>query len=331
MVAEAKPGTCRVCGNEAGNREHVAREMMFGLRESFRYLECGWCGCLQIAEIPGDLHRHYSSDYYSFTEPDQGLGEGALGALRRSRDRFAITGKGLLGRALHVVKPAPVLRSLAAIELDSDSRILDVGSGTGILLHDLHRAGYCHVLGIDPYLDGDRTSPDGPAVLKRTLDEVEPGWNVIMFHHSYEHVPDPETTLRVCARLLSPGGTCMIRMPDAGGEAWRRYGVNWVGLDPPRHLHVFTARGLQVLAGRAGLEIVRVIHDSDDFQFWASEQYLRDVPLFSPASHLVAPSGSGFTRRRIRQFRKEARRLNAAGLGDQAAFYLRRAEGAAAA
>lgn len=123
----------------------------------------------------------------------------------------------------------------------------------------------------------------------------------------------------------------MIRMPDAGGEAWRRYGVNWVGLDPPRHLHVFTARGLQVLAGRAGLEIVRVIHDSDDFQFWASEQYLRDVPLFSPASHLVAPSGSGFTRRRIRQFRKEARRLNAAGLGDQAAFYLRRAEGAAAA
>lgn len=33
----------RVCGNESGNKIHQAKEMMFGWRDSFDYVECAHC------------------------------------------------------------------------------------------------------------------------------------------------------------------------------------------------------------------------------------------------------------------------------------------------
>jgi hypothetical protein len=56
---------CAICGNDADNRIFTAREMMFGLRESFDYLECSKCGCLQQLDVPEDLSRLYDN-YYSF-------------------------------------------------------------------------------------------------------------------------------------------------------------------------------------------------------------------------------------------------------------------------
>jgi hypothetical protein len=56
---------CRICGNPVGNREYVAREMMFGLRDSFVYFQCAECRCLQIAEFPADMSRYYPASYYS--------------------------------------------------------------------------------------------------------------------------------------------------------------------------------------------------------------------------------------------------------------------------
>ncbi|MGH2855114.1 MAG: hypothetical protein ACRDLF_13090, partial [Solirubrobacteraceae bacterium] len=57
--------TCAICANAAGNRVFGAREMMFGLRERFEYLECGECGCLQLLDVPEDLARFYPESYYS--------------------------------------------------------------------------------------------------------------------------------------------------------------------------------------------------------------------------------------------------------------------------
>ena len=60
---------CRICGNASDNRAHVAREMMFGTRERFDYVECARCGCLQIRDVPADLSPYYPADYYSLAAP----------------------------------------------------------------------------------------------------------------------------------------------------------------------------------------------------------------------------------------------------------------------
>jgi hypothetical protein len=63
---------CAICGNRHENRTHVARKMMYGLRDEFRYLECGNCRCVHLNDIPQDMSKYYPENYYSFA-PAGGL------------------------------------------------------------------------------------------------------------------------------------------------------------------------------------------------------------------------------------------------------------------
>jgi hypothetical protein len=81
---------------------------------------------------------------------------------------------------------------------------------------------------------------------------------------------------------------------------------------------------MEVLAAQAGLELEEIVWDSDEFQFWGSEQYLRDIPLTDAASYGGDLSKSIFSLDDMKSFRARANQLNALKLGDQAAFYLSR-------
>jgi 2-polyprenyl-3-methyl-5-hydroxy-6-metoxy-1,4-benzoquinol methylase len=58
-------------------------------------------------------------------------------------------------------------------------------------------------LGIDPFLEQSIEYENGLRILKKTIREVEGEWDVIMFHHSVEHLPDPLETLQSVTELLS--------------------------------------------------------------------------------------------------------------------------------
>ena len=128
------------------------------------------------------------------------------------------------------------------------SRILDVGCGTGKMLRLLERNGFRKLTGIDPYTSSSKGSV---TIINGTLDSYEGGpFDVVMINDSLEHVPNPLATLIQARNLLD--GKMIVRIPLIG-YAWRTYGTNWVALDPPRHQHVLSARGMRILAGRAGL------------------------------------------------------------------------------
>jgi hypothetical protein len=95
-----------------------------------------------------------------------------------------------------------------------------------------------------------------------------------------------------------------------------------VQLDAPRHLFIHSVKSMETLAAQAGLRVAEVAWDSTEFQFWGSEQYLRDIPLRADASYATRPEKSIFSARQIADFRTKAAELNALGRGDQAAFFL---------
>ena len=317
---------CRVCQDAAPHPRHSAREMMFGTGESFEYFQCGACGCLQIAAVPADLARHYPPRYASMAADAGAPWRSAPRRLaRRARDRHAVLGGGVLGALLLRLFPDPALSALRPLRLERSARILDVGSGVGLHLLALQQLGFGALLGIDPFLDQDRFHP--PALHLRRLGVHDlgeaGGWDLVMYHHAFEHVPDPLEQLRAVRRLLAPGGRCLIRIPVADSEAWERYRTDWVQLDAPRHLFLHTARSMRVLAERAGMVVERVAHDSTAFQFWGSEQYRRGLPLAPGAEGREAWDRGLFSRAQMRAFAREAERLNALGRGDQAVFVLR--------
>ena len=77
-------------------------------------------------------------------------------------------------------------------------------------------------------------------------------FDAVILSHVIEHVPDPVALLTECRRVLRHGGQLVLATPNSESLGHRTYGKAWLGLDPPRHLLVFTPRALAKAAERAG-------------------------------------------------------------------------------
>jgi len=317
---------CLACGHEGDAPLHEAREMMYGLGGRYIYRECPDCGTLQLENAPTDLAAHYPSDYYSYDSGSRSRWEAVTTWLKGRRGRAQLGGGDLLGSlVLRRTGPSPRLRWLERLGLGLDARILDVGCGHGDLLLEMRRDGCTDLCGADPFVDAEIDHGGGLKVLKAGLADLDGRWDLVMLHHSFEHMPDPAATFAELARITTPDGRALIRIPVADCEAWRRYGIDWVQLDAPRHLFLFTRDAVGRLAAAAGFRVDAVECDSTAFQFWGSEQYRRGVPLRSEQSHAAGGAGSLFTAQEIEGWDAEASRLNDLQQGDQAVFYLSRA------
>ncbi len=312
---------CKICENRSGNKIYVVREMMFGLRESFQYMECSACACLQLLEPPADTARYYSSEYTAF-RPNGRPKSVILGRvyryLRKRRNEGFVPAAGWLNRFLAKRYDYLPLKAFCRLGADPKARILDVGCGSGTLLLDLKELGYDNLLGVDRYIPAPNNS-GGVRVIKGVMEDlVGSSWDVIMFHHSFEHMPDPLEVLRQTTALLVPGGRALIRIPVVGW-AWEHYGVNWAQIDAPRHFFLHSEKSFGLIAHAAGLNIVRVVYDSNEFQFWLSELFSRNVPLTSLEN--LAPE-TMFSKSALRRFRLRAAELNSKARGDSAVFEL---------
>ncbi len=319
---------CRICENSEHNIDYEVREMMLGLRTLHNYFECADCGCLQITEVPDNIQSFYpSDDYYSYDEVK--AASGLKGFLIKKRDRYAATGKCLLGKVMQRFQPHDKLPSLQHANVNLDSKILDVGCGAAHLLHSMKEAGFKNLLGIDPFNKEDINYPNGLKIEKKSIHDLTPNnktgdWDLIMFNHSFEHVFDQHEVLEKVFGLLKPGGTCMIRIPTVTSWAWRSYGADWVQLDAPRHFFLHSIRSMQLLADETGLSLDDVVYDSFAFQSWGSIQYQHDIALQDENSYAVNPSKSRFNSEDIREFEEHSKELNRTKSGDQAAFYLKK-------
>jgi 2-polyprenyl-3-methyl-5-hydroxy-6-metoxy-1,4-benzoquinol methylase len=207
------------------------------------------------------------------------------------------------------------LVSLSAIPLNRESRILDVGCGAGERIYALREIGFRNVSGVDPYIGGDIEYANGVKIAKKPVHDLQGTWDVIMYHHAFEHVPEPVAELHAVARLLRPGGVCLLRIPTVSSFAWEHYREYWYQIDAPRHAFLHSVESVALLAERTGFRVEKVVHDSTADQFARSEEYKKGIPFASGAS-------AGFSRSQRNRWRRQANRLNAENRGDQAAFYL---------
>lgn len=334
------PGACEICAS-ANTAAFYAREMMFGTGDRFRYRRCRDCGHLALTDLVSDWSRYYPPNYYSFATAEQPSATGSIRmrlkqAWRRRVAKHLATRDFGLRTLYQRLGREPTWPSIAIAGTGLDAAILDVGCGDGALLNHLAGFGFSRLVGIDAFVGRDILYPNGVTVLYGDLNALEEKlsanprpmrsrFDLVMFHHSFEHVADPLATLCAAAAHLDEAGRILIRIPVASSYAFDRYKENWVQLDAPRHVNLFTEKSLQLLCRRAGLDIVRSFYDSTAFQFWGSEQYEKGVPLRSPRSFGENPGASLFDQQQIAAFQKRAVALNRDGRGDQAGFIILKA------
>jgi SAM-dependent methyltransferase len=178
--------------------------------------------------------------------PDEATLDAAYtGWYRPDGPRFAGIGDALLART----------RGRLARRLDAIApagRVLDVGAGDGALIDALRRIGRKAV-----GLERTSTRPD---VLACEIEEVEGEFAAIVMWHSLEHLRRPAAALALAARLLSPGGTLVVALPNSDSLQARAFGDRWLALDLPRHLvHVGADAVLERLRS-LDLRVERVSH-----------------------------------------------------------------------
>jgi SAM-dependent methyltransferase len=312
---------CEICGNEKDNKKVQIKEMMFGTRDEFNYFECSKCGCLQIAKIPKNIGKYYPKNFYSFND---NISENSVKRyLRMRRNEYAYFKRGLVGRFMNKIYPPYFFDKLKQFEINLNSRILDVGCGSGRLIYSFKGLGFKNLTGIDPYADKTVNSKE-LKILQKTIYDMDGHYDLIILKNVFEHQHYQLKTLSKISELLDQNGIAIITIPVKNEYIWNKYGINWVQIDAPRHFFIHTIESLQILIDEIDLEIKYYIYDSDAFQFWGSEQYENDIPLMSEDSFLVNPKRSIFTNDQLKKFGEEANILNAKELGDHIFLVLER-------
>lgn len=314
--------TCKVCGNTNNNKLHQIKEMQLGLKESFTYMECADCGCMQLLHIPADMEKYYPNNgYYSF---NLGLDlRQKADLLRKIKASYLIYGKNkLLGSLLSIGYIAPAYYSwIKNASIQYNDAILDVGTGNGSLLLNLFKIGFDNLTGIDPFIAKDQKY-GAINIYKKNIFEIEGHFDYIMLHHAFEHMDEPLKVLLQLNKLIKKGKYVLIRTPVMGMYSWNKYGVNWMDLDAPRHIIIHSLKSMELLAKQAGFELRKTVFDSNYMSLIGSDQYGKGIALPDATSYMVNKTASGYNKNDIERFKATSEQNDKNKLADQAAFYL---------
>jgi SAM-dependent methyltransferase len=229
---------CQACGGVAEQVSlpaPVDYEYRVVPARPFCYRRCVDCGTEWIDPRPSEreLVDFYPGDYHAYND-DHGLVAAALvGARALVRGRFY---KSLLP--------------------GKKGALFDVGAGDCRHFGELKRSAEWEFAGVEiqPEL-AERGRAAGYDVETGTLESMSidrhrERYDVVSMNHVLEHVLDPAEVIRRAYRLLRPGGWLVGQLPT--NSSWEAaFGGTWAGYHYPRHLQVFSRRGLTGLMERA--------------------------------------------------------------------------------
>lgn len=298
--------TCRYCHSTQGTN-FLATERMLGLGGEFTYASCPSCGSIQLLSIPEDLGSYYPSTYYSFgvLQPS--------GILRNLLKKIRI--RAYFATGLKFFLPPFGGYWLRKLNLNFSDSIADVGCGNGQLLYELHVSGFKNLHGFDPFLENESQLGPGLKLWNKEFGQTDRFFDVVMLHHSFEHMADPEQVLKTCFERLNPGGTLLVRCPVSDAKVWKEKGPLWVQLDAPRHLTIPSTTGFVAVAQRCGFEIQEIVFDSTSFQFWGTALYEQGEKLD------IGKIRTYFSEKQLAEWEQKAIQYNQEGVGDQACFF----------
>lgn len=154
-------------------------------------------------------------------------------------------------------------------------KLLDLGCGTGDFLAIAKTVGW-ETVGYEPN-DKARNLAQSKNVtlVANTADLADASFDVITMWHVLEHVPNVEAQITELRRLVKPGGTIVIAVPNFKSYDAKYYKNFWAAYDVPRHLWHFSKTAIKKLFEEQALFLEEVKPMTFDSYYVAllSEKY----------------------------------------------------------
>jgi SAM-dependent methyltransferase len=227
---------CNLCGSEQSRAIFTSRDYRFQTDPTeFAVVRCRSCGLVRLNPRPieEDIHRYYHDGFYRADETPKE-------ALDNLDERWS-------GMAKHIARYPR-------------GRLLDVGCYRGELMEHMRTRHGWSVAGIEfsqrptNHFDLDIFYGD----IARSPFPSD-SFDVVTLWAVLEHVYNPTHVLQHVRRLLRPGGTCIILVPNFHSVPGRLLRHD----DIPRHVTMFTRRTLARLLAKCGLQPVEWSCDQD--------------------------------------------------------------------
>lgn len=243
-LPEGTPLPCNLCGST--NKEYVGSrdEHRYGLASGFRLVRCTECNLVYLdpRPAPDEMPAYYPPEY------QEAMREVARDVRKSRIGRIAIQ----------------MIRRNRVAPLPAPGRVLDVGCASGDYLLALRREGWdVHGIEIDDGAAEYAREKLGLPVRTGRAEEALSGFpddhfEAVTMWHVLEHLYDPAQALREVHRILKPGGTLLLELPNL--KSWSAYlfGRQWFPLEIPRHLFHYTPESLTALLTKTGFQVRRL-------------------------------------------------------------------------
>ena len=206
-----------------------------------------------------------------------------------------------LSRLIRVGRGADgnLLTLLDLLQLRTKQRrgvLLEIGTGTGVFLARMEKAGFQARIGIEPSQAAIQAADPAikPLIREGVFDPADfaPGSiSMICCFQTLEHVPDPRKLVEGAFDLLEPGGLLALITHNADGALNRLLGRRSPIIDI-EHLQLFSPDNMTFLLGKAKFKRVAIesFRNSYPLRYWLR---LAPLPMKQKVLALADATGVG--------------------------------------
>ena len=306
-IRTKKQSHCCLCGSEGKLIHHSLDDKLFGAPDRWDLKKCQNtdCGLVWLDPMPliEELPKLYMN-YYTHIDPLRSdsrlrnLYQKAIDAYLSMRYGYSMPGYPVPGKInwpgmlfyLHPERRAAIDCSIMALACQKDEEqkgnyLLEVGFGDGARLQSLASLGWS-VEGVD----FDPAAVENARAKGLTVSQgdifsqnyADNSFDVLVSSHVIEHVPDPIAFFQECYRILKVGGKMVHYTPHVDSFGHWKYQSHWRGLEPPRHLHLFSLASLSRAVSQQGFTTVQCDTTGRGANILLDSHYLKQYSSSDP-------------------------------------------------
>ena len=156
-------------------------------------------------------------------------------------------------------------------EIHEPKRILEIGCALGHFLYwvmphftEVYGVEYSDYAIENSINDKFKISKEFFGKFKSNFFDVICAWDV------FEHVPNIDSYIKECYRILKPGGRLILTTPNSQSISFKIFKERWIDITPPEHLAIYSKRSLGILFNKYGF---------GNFTIQCSSRYSLNPPL----------------------------------------------------